>query len=203
MITAKELVKRYCSMFDLNYVEGDDVDEEGWPCAVCVGFASGTELAAIYLNMANGIRVMSRVDVDSGMEVWRDVSEQELLASIVMCNRLHNRETQEELPMKQEKKAQHNYYNENPIVSDNKFIGDVENPELVTTLVHRFVRDNKFEKLIDALDDVTPAEWRAQVNKAAEKLESDLIEVLENAENELHGGQFTASIDRTKCGGVH
>jgi len=27
MITAKELVKRYCSMFDLDYVEGDDLDE--------------------------------------------------------------------------------------------------------------------------------------------------------------------------------
>lgn len=65
-----------------------------------------------------------------------------------------------------------------------------EDGELVHTLVHNFVKRQKYESHIGALQDVTPRQWRAQVNKAAIDLEAELHALLESWEHRLHVGEF-------------
>jgi hypothetical protein len=62
--------------------------------------------------------------------------------------------------------------------------------DAVTCLVVQFVMRNRFEANIDALDNVTPAQWRYQVQNAAEDLTRRLQETFDTIECDLHTGNY-------------
>lgn len=66
--------------------------------------------------------------------------------------------------------------------------------DLVSLAVHQFIQRNKFEACSDALQDVTPRQWRAQLNQAAYELENSLTDALEQVEMGLHDGLYSSAI---------
>lgn len=63
--------------------------------------------------------------------------------------------------------------------------------DAITLLVQQFVRRNQYKDHVSALMDVTPNQWIAQVNKAAEDLEQKLTEAMEQADDLLHAGEYS------------
>lgn len=62
--------------------------------------------------------------------------------------------------------------------------------DAITCLVSQFVRRNRYEDNISALQDVTPNQWKKQVSAAAQRLENELTDLMESYEAALHDGQF-------------
>lgn len=87
------------------------------------------------------------------------------------------------------------YYNEE--VSDTLHKDALEDtPCAIALIINHFVNRNKFENNLSALENVSLAEWRAQVNRAAHNLEDALEELVNDFEEKLHTGEFHLD----KCG---
>lgn len=85
------------------------------------------------------------------------------------------------------------YYNE--YIDAKRLDPQHDAQDAIALLVHQFVTRNKFTateaRAPGSLDNVTPAQWRRQVNEAARTLDERLTEVMEEFEEQLHNGRFS------------
>jgi len=202
----------------------DDTDE--WPDTVCAGFQDdpGYGACGIWLDTDGQCKVIYRgadpdacpplledrfkawgkkslqMAISTGHALhptWHDDDECEMTGC--MCKDPYAVQASHKpgkVVIMDKKNADNSYYNEEPPVPGITLIRDVANVDLVNQLVHKFVIENRFEKLLKdgCLDNVTPAAWRNQVNNAAVELETRLIEVLEHINEELHEGEFSQEV---------
>ncbi len=68
----------------------------------------------------------------------------------------------------------------------------------ISIILTEFARRNDFTTHITALQDVTPAQWAAQVNAACERLETVLNGSILEVEQDLHDGTFGSAVNRKR-----